>query len=71
VEWPKIVEICFSELESKGSRQAKKNRKNELATKREQDAIAAMPRQLRASLQNARFLGDSSNPIDAFVTITH
>jgi len=26
------------------------NRKNELATKREQDAIAAMPRQLRASL---------------------
>jgi hypothetical protein len=52
-------------------RQPEKTEKNELGTKREQDAIAAMPRQLRASLQNTRFLGDISVPIDAFATITH
>ena len=38
-------------------------------TKREQGAIAAMPRQLRTSLQNARVLGDSSVPVDALNTI--
>ena len=48
-----------------------KTEKNELATKREQDAITAMPRQLRPSQCNARFLGDRPVQVDALITIIH
>ena len=67
VEWLKIVEICFSEFESMGSRQAEKNRKKRARDKTRAVSTGLTKRKFRdAECADITYVG-ARRPCPAFL----